>query len=173
MDALTTAQIILKTNATAEQRCEQEGETYQALSELPDTEVDTALVWALEQSDPTMHWFVLPLIGKHLKNRKTLIPLVRKCLLSHDPLVATAAIACLTEMRDHSKETEGVVRELQSTLTSPWSKVIALGYLLLCHECDDCKAKLKELASSEDVVAGEAQTYLSELNSFPVGILLE
>lgn len=166
MDALTKAQIILKTNATAEQRCEQEEETYLALRELPDTEIETALAWALEQSDSTMHWFVLPLIGNHFKNRKTLIPLVRKCLLSDDPLVSTAAIACLTNLRDESSDTERVVRELNNTLTSPWSKVIALGYLLLCHNCEVTKKNLIELADSDDVVAGEARRFLIDNQSW-------
>lgn len=163
MDTLTTAQIILKTNATPEQRCDQEEETYQALSELPDTEVDTALLWAMEQSDSTMHWFVLPLIGKFYRDRVALLPLVRSCLLSDEPLVATSAISCLTEMRDQLKDTEGIIRELHNTLTSPWSKVIALGNLLLCHECDEAKAKLRELVQSNALVACSAQAYLSEL----------
>ena len=163
MEESTKAQMILKTNATTEQRCEQEEETHLALRQLPDNEVDAALAWALEQSDSTMHWFVLPLIGNHFQNRKTLIPLIRKCLLSDDPLVATAAIACLTNLRDKSSDTERVVRELHNTLTSPWSKVITLGYLLLCHSCKDSESILIEIANSGDVLAGEARNYLSGL----------
>jgi hypothetical protein len=167
MEESTTAQMILKTNATTEQRCEQEEETYLALRQLPDNEVDAALAWALEQSDSTMHWFVLPLIGNYYQDRVALIPLVRSCLLSDDPLVATAAISCLTEMRDHSKETERIVRDLHSTLPSPWSKVIALGHLLLCHGCKDTKAKLNKLACSDDVIHEVARGFLNDFVERP------
>ena len=167
MDTLTTAQIILKLNATPEQRCDQEEETYQALRHLPDTEVDEALSWALKQQDSTMHWFVLPLIGNYYQDRPKLVPFVRSCLKSDNPLVATAAIACLTNLRDESSDTEFIVRDLHNSLTSPWSKVVALGHLLLCHGCKDTKAKLQELAYSDDVIHDVARKFLNDFVEKP------